>query len=104
ERSYGLYLWHWPVFVLVVAALPDWPRMGAAGWALGGIALAITVVAATLSYRFLEQPVRKRGFKAAFRWLGPRRAAETPAAGNAAATRKPATKRTAGSPPIKQGK
>ncbi len=62
-RSYGLYLWHWPVFVLVGAALPTWPREGFESWAIGGIALAITVVAATLSYRFLEQPIRRLGFR-----------------------------------------
>ena len=27
----GLYLWHWPVFLLVVAALPTWARDGAGG-------------------------------------------------------------------------
>ena len=64
ERSYGLYLWHWPVFVLVLSALPTWPRSGASGWALGGIALAITVAAAWFSYRFVEQPVRRHGFRA----------------------------------------
>ncbi|MCU1423095.1 MAG: acetyltransferase [Microbacteriaceae bacterium] len=64
RRSYGLYLWHWPVFVLVEAALPTWERTGATGWALGGIALAITVVAAALSYRFVEQPIRRNGFRA----------------------------------------
>jgi peptidoglycan/LPS O-acetylase OafA/YrhL len=67
KRSYGLYLWHWPVFVLVVSALPGWPRDGASGWALGGIALAISVVAAALSYRFVEQPIRRRGFRAVWR-------------------------------------
>ncbi|MCU1414031.1 MAG: acetyltransferase [Microbacteriaceae bacterium] len=68
-RSYGLYLWHWPVFVLVVAALPTWQRTGAGGWELGGIALAITVAAATLSYRFVEQPIRRDGFAATWhRW------------------------------------
>jgi peptidoglycan/LPS O-acetylase OafA/YrhL len=64
RRSYGLYLWHWPVFVLVEAALPTWERSGAVGWALGAIALAITVVAAALSYRFVEQPIRRNGFRA----------------------------------------
>jgi hypothetical protein len=64
ERSYGLYLWHWPVFLLVVAALPGWARDGIAGWGLGGIALAITVAAAALSYQFVEQPIRRNGFRA----------------------------------------
>ena len=64
ERSYGLYLWHWPVFILVLSALPTWPRSGGSGWALGGIALAITVAAAWFSYRFVEQPVRRDGFRA----------------------------------------
>ncbi len=64
ERSYGLYLWHWPVFILVLSALPTWPRSGASGWALGGIALAITVAAAWFSHRFVEQPVRRHGFRA----------------------------------------
>jgi peptidoglycan/LPS O-acetylase OafA/YrhL len=67
ERSYGLYLWHWPVFVLVTAALPLWDRSGSGGWALGGIALGITVLAATLSYRFVERPIRRHGFRASLR-------------------------------------
>ncbi len=71
ERSYGLYLWHWPVFVLLMAALPDLPPEGLTGWALGGIAFAVTVPAAALSYRFVEQPIRKNGFRATFRaWFG----------------------------------
>ena len=64
QRSYGLYLWHWPVFILVVAALPGWARDGWQGWALGGIALAITVAAAALSYELVEQPIRRDGFRA----------------------------------------
>ncbi len=59
ERSYGLYLWHWPAFVLVTAAAPALDP-----WVIGGVALAITVVAATLSYRFVEQPIRRLGFGA----------------------------------------
>jgi peptidoglycan/LPS O-acetylase OafA/YrhL len=68
-RSYGLYLWHWPVFVLVVSALHGWPRGGGAGWALGGIAVVITVGAAALSYRLIEQPIRRLGFRQALRRL-----------------------------------
>jgi len=60
ERSYGLYLWHWPAVILVTAAAPALNP-----WAIGGIALAITVVGASLSYHFVEQPIRRRGFRAA---------------------------------------
>ncbi|MEO6532509.1 MAG: acyltransferase family protein [Pseudolysinimonas sp.] len=70
-RSYGLYLWHWPVFVLVVSALPVWQRDGASGWALGGIAVVISVAAAALSYRFVEQPIRRRGFGGVLRGIRP---------------------------------
>lgn len=67
ERSYGLYLWHWPVFVLTAALLPSFALDGASAWALGGIALVATVIPAALSYRFIEQPIRKNGFRATFR-------------------------------------
>lgn len=76
ERSYGLYLWHWPVFVLVAAFLPDLAPGGAgvwdpSAWTIGGIAFAITLAAAALSYRFVEQPIRRNGFRATFRsWFG----------------------------------
>ncbi|MEO8261720.1 MAG: acyltransferase family protein [Pseudolysinimonas sp.] len=74
ERSYGLYLWHWPVFLLVVASLPAWARDGVSGWGLGGIALAITVAAAAVSYQFIEQPIRRNGFRATWaafgQWFG----------------------------------
>jgi peptidoglycan/LPS O-acetylase OafA/YrhL len=66
-RSYGIYLWHWPVFALVVSAVPDWPREGGGAWVLGGIALAITVLAAAFSYRWVEQPIRRHGFRTALR-------------------------------------
>jgi peptidoglycan/LPS O-acetylase OafA/YrhL len=65
ERSYGLYLWHWPVFVIATATMP----VGGA-WVIGGTALAITVTLAILSYQFVEQPVRRGGFRAALRsWV-----------------------------------
>ena len=77
ERSYGIYLWHWPVVVLVAAALPRWESPAEGGWAVGAVALALTLAAATLSYRFVEQPIRRAGFRAvAAGWFssGPRRA------------------------------
>lgn len=61
-RSYGLYLWHWPVFVLVCAIVPDEhdPVMAPI---VGFGALAIASAAAFLSYRWLEQPIRRHGMR-----------------------------------------
>jgi peptidoglycan/LPS O-acetylase OafA/YrhL len=54
ERSYGLYLWHWPVLAFT--------RPGVDVHLAGGILIpaqaAATVLAAALSYRFLERPIR----------------------------------------------
>ena len=49
--SYSLYLWHWPVFV-VLGATASFPR-AIGGW-LVSFALAI------ISWRFIETPVRQR--------------------------------------------
>jgi len=54
-RSYGLYLWHWPVFVYTRPGL-DWPLTGTAALV---VRLAITVVLAELSYRLVEVPMRR---------------------------------------------
>ncbi|MFT3851677.1 MAG: acyltransferase family protein [Ilumatobacteraceae bacterium] len=50
RRSYGLYLWHWPIFVLCGAP-------GGAGWRVG-LALFFTVVCSELCYRHVETPIR----------------------------------------------
>jgi len=67
ERSYGIYLWHWPVFVLLAAGLPTWTSDPVLAWALGGIALVLTLAAAALSYRFVESGIRRDGFRGATR-------------------------------------
>ena len=54
ERSYGIYLWHWPVFMVTRPGL-DVPLDGAE---LLALRLAVTVLLAHLSYRYVEQPVR----------------------------------------------
>ncbi|MGN6127110.1 MAG: acyltransferase family protein, partial [Humibacter sp.] len=54
-RSYGIYLWHLPIWVLLGLVWPlshDW--MTAAGKVV--VALALTAAAAWLSYRFVETP------------------------------------------------
>ena len=58
ERSYGLYLWHWPILVLLTAAIGDF-----SDWRVPVFSLIATVVLAALSYRYVEQPVRRLGLR-----------------------------------------
>ena len=51
DRSYALYLWHWPAVVFLRLLLPDLPA-GAL------IATLLSVPLALLSYRLIEQPLR----------------------------------------------
>ncbi|HZK59902.1 MAG TPA: acyltransferase family protein [Cryobacterium sp.] len=69
ERSYGIYLWHWPVLVLVQAAWPSGERAGQAAAPIGALAAALTLVAAGISYRWLEQPIRRLGLRGSIRWV-----------------------------------
>ncbi|HYN57177.1 MAG TPA: acyltransferase family protein [Motilibacterales bacterium] len=55
ERSYGIYLWHWPLF-LVTRPGVDIPLDGVVALALR---VALLLGVAELSYRYLEMPVRR---------------------------------------------
>ncbi|MFZ4812198.1 MAG: acyltransferase family protein [Ilumatobacteraceae bacterium] len=55
RRSYGLYLFHWPVFLLL-----DANRTGLSGIALIALRLAVAWIVTVASYRFIERPVRER--------------------------------------------
>jgi peptidoglycan/LPS O-acetylase OafA/YrhL len=50
-RSYGIYLWHWPIYMLV------WPHEPTLGQLAGQI-VAVVLISA-LSYSLLEKPVRE---------------------------------------------
>jgi peptidoglycan/LPS O-acetylase OafA/YrhL len=52
--SYGVYLWHWPIF----SAL-NGERTGWSGWPLFALRCAATVAVATASWWLLEQPIRR---------------------------------------------
>jgi peptidoglycan/LPS O-acetylase OafA/YrhL/lysophospholipase L1-like esterase len=60
--SYGLYLFHWPVYVWL-----NEERTDQRGWALLAVRVAVTVVLALVSYRLVEQPIR-RGAGSVQRW------------------------------------
>ncbi len=53
-RSYGIYLWHWPIFMVTRPQL-DVPLDGLP---LLALRLAATVLIAEVSYRFVETPIR----------------------------------------------
>lgn len=63
DRSYGWYLWHWPLIQFVKPFSPD-NRLIAVGAAL------VALVPAMLSYRLLENPLRRSK-----KWRSPKRMA-----------------------------
>ncbi|HEX3795754.1 MAG TPA: acyltransferase family protein [Acidimicrobiales bacterium] len=74
--SYGVYLWHWPVFVYL-----DAQRTGLSRAPLDIIRVAVTLGLASASYYLVEQPIRRRQFRGAWRlWLAPAAAVATAAA------------------------
>ena len=58
-RSYGIYLWHWPIFMITR------PGIDIAGnaYATFVVRTAITFLFAEASYRFVEVPIRQKGFR-----------------------------------------
>ncbi len=67
ERSYGIYLWHWPLLVLVLAGIDASSSDVPVG--VGVLTLAMTLAIAALSARFVEMPVRRHGFGGALQRL-----------------------------------
>ena len=69
-RSYGIYLWHWPV-VMLTRPNVDIPLDGPP---LVLLRLGLTVGAAALSYRYVEVPIRRAGLRGSWeairRWRG----------------------------------
>jgi peptidoglycan/LPS O-acetylase OafA/YrhL len=77
ERSYGIYLWHFPIVVLLVPGV-DWALSGAPAILVQAL---LVVLAAALSYRFIEQPIRTRRLQKRLAGFGTRRRTELVAAG-----------------------
>jgi peptidoglycan/LPS O-acetylase OafA/YrhL len=54
-RSYSIYLWHWPVFMLTRPGID----VDLHGLTLFAVRIAITLGLAEISFRFIETPVRR---------------------------------------------
>ena len=52
ERSYGIYLWHYPVLLLISQGRKS-------SWQVNVIVILLTGLLSALSYRFIETPVRR---------------------------------------------
>ena len=66
ERSYSLYLWHWPA-VKIIDSLLDTEQ----SWLPGTIAFLVCLPLSELSYRFVETPWRRQGIRGTARKLNP---------------------------------
>jgi len=64
ERSYGIYVWHWPVFML---ARPGIDLRALDGTAVLALRIALTLLLAALSYRYVEMPIRHGAIERIFR-------------------------------------
>jgi peptidoglycan/LPS O-acetylase OafA/YrhL len=59
KRSYGIYLWHWPIMML---SRPN-ADVPFGGPALTAMQIGLTVGIAELSYRYVEVPIRTHGLR-----------------------------------------
>jgi peptidoglycan/LPS O-acetylase OafA/YrhL len=55
--SYGLYIWHWPLFIWVNEA-----RTGLQGYDLFAVRALVTFAVSVVSYHLVEDPIRKGSF------------------------------------------
>jgi peptidoglycan/LPS O-acetylase OafA/YrhL len=58
DRSYAIYLWHWPICALTRPTVD----LRLTGWADAGLRVAATLVLAEISYWVIERPIRRYGF------------------------------------------
>jgi len=58
ERSYAVYLWHWPICVLTRPGVD----IALTGWANAALRVGLALVLAEISYRLVERPMRRPGF------------------------------------------
>lgn len=65
--SYGIYLWHWPLWLFTKAMFPQWGTRHL-GWMLL-ITFALTACCTAMSWKLVEQPVARGGFIAMIRPL-----------------------------------
>jgi peptidoglycan/LPS O-acetylase OafA/YrhL len=74
KRSYGIYLWHWPIFMITRPGF-DVPWSTPVTFT---IRLALTFGIAELSYRYVEMPIRHLGYRVWMRGITRKLGVTTP--------------------------
>jgi peptidoglycan/LPS O-acetylase OafA/YrhL len=64
DRSYSMYLWHWPVLILAA----EWAGHDLSVWVNLGL-VVVAFLISVLSFRFVEDPLRRRSWTPASRAL-----------------------------------
>jgi len=65
RRAYGIYLWHWPIFMITRPGIDvDWSEPVAFA-----IRVGLTLAIAELSYRLVEMPIRRGALARAWKTL-----------------------------------
>ncbi|KAB7791224.1 acyltransferase family protein [Bifidobacterium leontopitheci] len=85
KYSYGMYLWHWPLFLIIQLMLPAWRGSGI--WLIQLLTLVFSALLTALSWWMVERPVAA--------WIGARRKG----AATAAPSRRPSRRGGAHSAP-----
>ncbi|MCT1635456.1 acetyltransferase [Corynebacterium pseudodiphtheriticum] len=65
QRSFSIYLWHWPVIMIIRELAPEETLDGHAVW-WGLLAVAVSLGLSELSYRWIENPFRRKGYGTVF--------------------------------------
>lgn len=83
QRSFSIYLWHWPVIMIIRELAPEEVVENHAVW-LGVLALAISLGLSEMSYRWIENPFRRKGYGKVFTTIWAHRPRKSASVGAAA--------------------
>ena len=58
HRSFSIYLWHWPIVMILPVLAPKAPE-----WLVGIVAVVLTAVISEWSFNHIETPFRRHGYR-----------------------------------------
>ncbi len=66
RRSYGIYLWHWPILLIVRELLPARAPGAGVDVQTAVLVLGITAALSAMSFQLIERPINRSGFREFF--------------------------------------